>query len=632
MRRHSQQGIALIITLILLSVITFLAITFLILSRREHGSVAVTTDQQTARFASDAGLADAEARIIAPMLAFTNDQAYGFVVSTNYENRAGFFSNIASPTNVNYDYRNFASGGGALSQGDFVQNVANLEYNPRPPVFISTNTNPNIVNAPDDFRFYLDLNRNGRYDTNGTIPVINPQGGFYDTNGNEIANFNPPDVLSNNFVGDPEWVGILEHPDQPHSASNQFVGRYAYMVVPAGKTLDLNHIYNAAWNRSLNSGNDGFMRNQGVGTWEINLAAFLADLNTNYWDTNTAPYNYQTVLANPFANSGFAFDDAQAILNYRYGGAYGNLLSASSLFPNGATLFQNDDIDEYSDGVLMTSNRLADESINRPDLVGNSWAGADNPNHFFTSQDLFDRTKFNQPHPNFVDRLTQAGTNADSYDRYTFYRLLSQLGTSSSPETGKINVNYRNVDASGNVVPGMETNLFAWSDPLAFFTNAAAAMFKDYNLRDAFGNLITVTNIPLYPTNYYTPAVHRILQMAANIYDATTNGLFPTIFRPTFSVSPAGDPNGNIYISGYQLVNGPNDTLTDNGFLTTPVTLDNASVTNGRGAVVSRPDNINVYGVPWVIGAKKGFPNFNEFALQSVSQITRKLEFTKRSA
>ena len=26
---------------------------------------------------------------------------------------------------------------------------------------------------------------------------------------------------------------------------------------------------------------------------------------------------------------------------------------------------------------------------------------------------------------------------------------------------------------------------------------------------------------------------------------------------------------------------------------------------------------VNVYGVPWIIGAKKGFPNFNEFAMET---------------
>ena len=37
----------------------------------------------------------------------------------------------------------------------------------------------------------------------------------------------------------------------------------------------------------------------------------------------------------------------------------------------------------------------------------------------------------------------------------------------------------------------------------------------------------------------------------------------------------------------------------------------------------------NVYGVPWIIGARKGFPNLNEVDMQSVSSITRKLQVTK---
>jgi hypothetical protein len=37
----------------------------------------------------------------------------------------------------------------------------------------------------------------------------------------------------------------------------------------------------------------------------------------------------------------------------------------------------------------------------------------------------------------------------------------------------------------------------------------------------------------------------------------------------------------------------------------------------------------NVYGVPWIIGAKKGFPNFNKFAMQDVVQITRKLQIRR---
>ena len=84
--------------------------------------------------------------------------------------------------------------------------------------------------------------------------------------------------MSSYFAGDPEWIGILEHPDAPHSANNKFVARYAYIAVPVGKTLDLNYAHNYTKRSSLtmdaNVG-DGFFRNQGVGTWEINLAALL---------------------------------------------------------------------------------------------------------------------------------------------------------------------------------------------------------------------------------------------------------------------------------------------------------------------------------------------------------------------
>ena len=36
------------------------------------------------------------------------------------------------------------------------------------------------------------------------------------------------------------------------------------------------------------------------------------------------------------------------------------------------------------------------------------------------------------------------------------------------PEAGKLNVNYVNVDAGGNIVPDMETNTFLWQ-PAQFF-------------------------------------------------------------------------------------------------------------------------------------------------------------------
>jgi hypothetical protein len=139
--------------------------------------------------------------------------------------------------------------------------------------------------------------------------------------------------------------------------------------------------------------------------------------------------------------------------------------------------------------------------------------------------------------------------------------MLAQLGTDSAPTENRMNVNYMNVDASGNIVPGLETNLFAWQ-PLQFFTNAAARMFGRLNLHDTGGRLITVTNIPVWPAtnNYYTPAVHRILQLAANMFEVTTNSLYPCIYRPLFS--SYGTPATNIFISGYELVNGSDNAPT----------------------------------------------------------------------
>ena len=348
------------------------------------------------------------------------------------------------------------------------------------------------------------------------------------------------------------------------------------------------------------------------------------------WGGAVNSYTYDVL--NPVIRTvaGNAFSDAEAIYRYRLNGNVGNsynlnLNSAGAHFAGGALGLQNDNIDQYSDGDLMRDIAL-NESRNL-DQVNLPWPGADNPNHLFTSQDFFDPNKVAKgvPFPNFVDRLTLAGTQTDSYNRYTFYRMLAQLGTDSAPPVeDKININYRNI-TNGMVVAGMATNLIAWT-PLDFFTNSAARMFEQLDLRDRDGNLVSVTNIPIWPTtnnNYYTPAVHRILQLAANIFEATTNSVYPCIYRPLFSAQ--GSPATNIFISGYELVNGADNAATPPAFLAqVPVDVNDPAV---QVAIALAPlqSQRNIYGVPWVIGAKKGFPNLNQVAMQSVSQLTRKL-------
>ena len=201
-----------------------MAITFLALSRRERSAVATVTDTASARLAADAALANAEAQVIANALATTNPYNFTLLVSTNYINPLGFLSGVSSPTNVNYQYTNREF---ICILNDFLQNLTNLFYSPRPPVFIPTNSA-----GSNDFRFYLDLNRNGRDDPNGWVTNV-------DNNGAGLG-------TTNFQVGDPEWIGVLERPDAPHGPNNKFIARYAFIAVPVGNTLDLNAIHNQA--------------------------------------------------------------------------------------------------------------------------------------------------------------------------------------------------------------------------------------------------------------------------------------------------------------------------------------------------------------------------------------------------
>ena len=641
---RSQRGVALIVTLLLLSIITFMTVTFLVVSRSQKGSVVTETDQAIARLAADTALERAKAELLAGIMGSTNEFNYGLLVSTNYINSAGFISGNTSPYNASYNYPN----GAPLNLNDFLQNVANLLYNPRPPVFFVTNA----LTRSNEFRFYLDLNRNRLYDPNGLQPEIvrDPLGalGFYDLRTGQFVQYQwppPANIVSNLFIGDPDWIGSLERPEITHSADNKFVNRYAYIAIPAGNALDVNAIHNyAKWSLarttpSLTSG-DGFLRDQGVGTWEMNLAAFLVDLNTNLWPgpEQITPLHYEYFWTNTsVANNGSAFDDAVAFMRYRYATNWHALASISSLFTNyGRSAFLRDGIDGYSATVMFNASGFSKDPDGNPiDLTAFPWPGGDNPNHFYTTQDLFDNSKtasmLSPGVPSFIDRLKMAGTNNDSYNRNTYYRLLSQLGTDSAPEPpGKLNLNYRNVDDNGNVVPGMATNFISWT-PEQFFTNAAIRLLANAGYTAGVGptNLLFIDNrgvthlqIQIWPTNFYTPSVHRLLQLAANIYDASTNRVIknevmtnlPSVFRPMFNYAN----RRQVFITGYQEVQDASVFLKQRVLdLTLP----------GDRNHIGRTGDEMLWGVPLVIGAKKGLPNFNKFTVQTQVQVTRKLQF-----
>jgi hypothetical protein len=695
--RRRRAGMALIITLILLSVTLIMAVAFLAIARRERNAVSTTTDTAVARLATDSALAAAEAQLAANVFATTNQGAYDYhlLVSTNYINPVGYVPGSQSPTNVNYD---ITSDNSPYTAADLEQNIANLWLLPRAPVFVSTNNGPGY-----DFRFWLDLNQNHRFEGNGPQPQIDAAGLYIHTDGTADSSTSVK-VATNFMVGDPEWIGVLERPDQPHSANNHFVARYAFIAQPIGNSLDLNYIHNQAITKTVNpaaAGQDGFFRNQGVGSWELNLAAFLTDLNTNEWDTVSAPYNYSRWFNNN-NNNGAAFDDARSLLSWRYQFDYRNLATAEQVFGNtpfndAATVFPNDAMDGYSDGPLQTTlNTNADVPL--PFAGGDSvsstthWVGADNTNHFFSlPSDLFDTSKITAPSFNFIDRLRNAGGGQSTYDRYTYYRLFDQLGTGSTADSGKLNLNYSNAVVGYNslgvvtniaIVPGAETNLVSWS-ATNFFHAAANQMLGAYtkawfqanppsylftyygfannggNLPgspgyfyylDNFGNTniydrngfgltnvplygltnqipaFGVTNIPVYVNGQfvYAPAVNRLLQLAANIYDAGNTNWYPAVFRPVFSRL-----NTNVFVTDFNQVSsvsGVGDIQ-----LSTPFDPSYFAAVGGQNVAV------NLYGVPWIIGAKiaitsglkTGFPAFNQFSLVNAVTFERLLEVTR---
>ena len=629
MKGPSQRGIALVITLIMLSVITVVAIAFLALSRRERSNVTQMANLTDAEFSAHAAAERAKGEILAQMLSTNNMLGPGLKVSENYINRLGFVSNVSDPTNVNFDFHFRDFNNRITTEADFLQNVANLYYDARVPVFISpsqaaTYSYPYAVNPPrretNYWRFFLDLNRNGQFeDTWPVLPVFDDAGvGVLGDDGSG---------LKASQVGDPQWIGILEQPNFPHSRTNRFIGRYAYLICPAGRTLDLNYIHNHV-KPAPDMKDNGFMRNQGFGSWEINLAAFLAELNTNVWNSPGDAYFY-TPDPNDLSR-GASFVDARELLRYRYDDSQLNLKPAFMSLPQLGNHFTTDLIDDYANGPLDFSGKglaLADETNDDPNQP---WPGSDSLNHFFTIHDFFGEPKFAsstrylQPpnfkppyFANFVNHLRETSYRLGSYNKYTYYRMLAQLGTDSTAEPeeaelnkliqkvsaqkpedfpaepiGRLNLNYDNLGQSA-------TNFLSW-EPAKFFLNVGNVLLRS---QFPFG----ITNIPVSPTNEYSPAVHRLLQLAANIYDATTNSYdagakisLPSVFRPQFDTRSVSGTN-YVYISGYVL---------DNAFKSTDMTD-------------------NVYGIPMVIGAKKGLPSFNEYVMQTLVQGARKVELRR---
>jgi hypothetical protein len=142
---------------------------------------------------------------------------------------------------------------------------------------------------------------------------------------------------------------------------------------------------------------------------------------------------------------------------------------------------------------------------------------------------------------------------------------------------------------------------------LEFFTNQANAL-----LLPQFG--FGVANIPIYSSTNpaaYSASLHYLLQSAANAYDATTPATnSPSVFRPLFAWS-----SNTLFIVGY-----------------TNVTTDFYAQIAREFKVLTDPtisSNDNVWGIPWVVGAKGNPPAFNEYCYATAVIAQRKLLFIR---
>ncbi len=596
-----RRAVALVVTLILLSVILVVTVALLAISRRERSSVNTAQQLIDAEFMANSALERAKAVVASRILAYTNMTAGSWgrpmrwpeiAPGTGFDPVAGHDgANLIASTSTN-----------SINPSDYTPGyLASLHFDPRPPVFIATNLNNSP--APLDFRYFLDLNRNGKFESNGIFRLVDNDGKAFGTNRYWHS-------------GDPEWIGVLENANFPHSSSNRFVGRYAFLVLPAGRALDINSIHNnaRAANLTANAG-DGYQRNQGVGSYEINLAAFLADLNVNYWSTAARPYSFD--LPAPYGKgnwngSGVAFDDARALIKYRYAGSHTGLPTLQQWFGDDRlariqSFLSFDYADWYADDSVGTiidqvQGRVTGNFDNDVDTgTGGAlrWPGVESPNRFHSINDLFrgksggiTKAPF---YSDFSRNLLSASTNRSTYDRYTYYRLLSQLSTDAGTgPSDRIHLTFKNSEGTN------EADFMRWT-PTEFFSAVADRLIKEtfvgHHTNDFFSptnmgmrydpvrgplpagafarapvfltNLVkidslSVTNIPVYPTNYYNVALHRLLQVTANLYEANTNRValpmpaasssaaryFPTIYRPVFNRFQEGGVV-HVVVAGY---------------------------------------------------------------------------------
>lgn len=379
----------------------------------------------------------------------------------------------------------------------------------------------------NNINFQLITSTNGVPPVDPVVPVSYTVNGasvdrtFLDLNRNfDLSGLSEPTTTTE--TGDPQWIGMLEDPTQPHGPDNRFTGRYAYMIVPASKATGLE------WMTSPHHAASMFH--------QLDRSAVPSISRVNW------PYDHYYASGPWAAMSGLAFNDAAVWLANR-----------SRLLEPNADVF--------------TAGKV----------------GA-----------------------NFVNSLT----NASIADPYTFYKLAGSF----SPDGGL-------ADKCLLPVPPYITNKFNLNNtglaPAVYFKEVADRLLAASALPVVSGGVVkyqvgtlnagallsfppTSTGIMVYPEYQYTPEVHRLLQLAANITDARLNtaDYHPLVFRPVLAAS-----GGQVFISGF--VQEPDATFL--GYPTVHLPSGIASVNAASLAGIIQ-HTTGVSSLPVLIASKKSWP------------------------
>ena len=150
---------------------------------------------------------------------------------------------------------------------------------------------------------FLDGTGDGIQETESTYLNLNAERNPQGMPGDPFLQQSDP---ANGLVGDPEWVGLLRNPLEPHGPDNRFIARTAFMTVPVSQALNVRYHHHPHF---LSQANYLHFRGQNTSPRHINLAAPLFHMDAALF-SNLAPFSPKTSY-NPIPYRG----------DYLYGGA-----------------------------------------------------------------------------------------------------------------------------------------------------------------------------------------------------------------------------------------------------------------------------------------------------------------------